>query len=91
MMTEKKKKRARPYAKLRAAMTERDLTQIDIARHLRRSMDYVNQRFRGEESFRLDEAYALLIWLGLSVREVYEYFPPDGYAEDAPALKVMRA
>lgn len=83
-------RRARPYAKLRAAMLERDLLQSDVAVHLRRSTDYVSKCIRGVTSWDMGEAYELMRWLGLPLREVYDYFPPDGYAEcEPPVLKVV--
>lgn len=84
-------RRARPYAKLRAAMMERDLLQSDVAVHLRRSTDYVSKCIRGNTAWDMGEAYELMRWMGLPLREVYDYFPPDGYAAECepPVLKVV--
>lgn len=83
-------RRARPYAKLRAAMMERDLLQSDVAVHLRRSVDYVSKCIRGVAAWDMGEAYELMRWMGLPLNEIYDYFPPDGYAEcESPVLKVV--
>lgn len=78
------------YVRLRGAMVEREITQEDIALKLRMNRRSINRRFMGEQSWGLDEAYAVLKLLSIPAEEVYEYFPPNGQTiARKPHLKVI--
>ena len=78
------------YSRLRGAMTEREITQEDIAIRLRMNRRSINRRFQGEQSWGLDEAYAVLKLLSIPPEEIFNYFPPDGQVtERKPHLKVI--
>lgn len=78
------------YSRLRGAMAERDITQEDIALKLRMNRRSINRRFQGEQSWGLDEAYAVLKLLSIPLEEIFDYFPPDGQSIGRkPHLKVI--
>ena len=70
----------KPFAKLRYAMEEADIERADIARLIGREAAYVNQRFRGEYPWKLDEIYAILDLLKVSPSLMAEYFPKEKVA-----------
>jgi hypothetical protein len=72
---------ARPYAKLRAALFERELTQTDVARLLGRDARYVSVRMCGHSPWGQDEMYKLLSALSAPAEQMHVYFPPNGQNE----------
>lgn len=72
---------ARPFGLLRGRMVDCDLTQEDIARQLKLSMNSVSRRMNGKEPWRLDECYELMELLGLKDKQLMRYFPRGGRNE----------
>ena len=69
----------KPYPKLRGAMQERDIRNMDLAALLGRSRSYVSQRMTAKEYFwDIHEIYAILAYLEIPLDRVFEYFPPKG-------------
>ena len=64
----------RMYPLLRAALTRNYLTQADLAKHLKRSYTYVNQRMAGHKSWSLDEVRDIAKWLQFNRTEIEQEF-----------------
>ena len=67
----------KPFAKLRYVMEEADIQRADIAAKIGHNVSYVNQRFRCEYAWRLDEIYDILEMLNISPMLMSEYFPRE--------------
>lgn len=72
---------ARPYAKLRGAMTANDDTQASLARILLMTPAAVSQRFNNYTPWKLDEMYTLMDRYHLPYSELNLYFPKNGRNE----------
>lgn len=68
---------AKPYSKLRHALDDADISREDIACKLKCSRAYVDQRFRCEHSWTIDNAYTILDLLKIPHSEMAEYFPNE--------------
>ena len=66
---------AKPYSKLRHALDDADITHADIAVKLDRSTAYVDQRFRCEFPWTMQDAYIILEMLKEPAELMAEYFP----------------
>ena len=55
-------------AALRGLMSDRDVTQVSIARHLDRSADYVSGRLTGRHALSVDIISAAAALMGMSDR-----------------------
>ena len=64
------------YKKIRFVLHESDITQEQLAEILGRSASYVSARFRGKESFTIDECYKVLQLCDIAPEHIFEYFPP---------------
>jgi len=71
---------AKPYAKLRHALDDADISRADIQQRLGRGkgLTYVAQRFQGERPWTLDDAYVILDMLGEPPNRIAEFFPRGG-------------
>lgn len=63
------------YTKLRAAITEHDLTLMQVAHELGLSNITVGNRLAGKQPWTLDEIYKLLSLLEIPVTDMHIYFP----------------
>lgn len=68
---------AKPYNKLRHALDDADITRADIAREIGRHQTYVDQRFRCEFPWTVEDAYIILAMLQLPAGLMTEYFPNE--------------
>lgn len=68
---------AKPYSKLRHALDDADITRADIAREIGRHQTYVDQRFRCEFPWTVEDAYTILGMLGEPAGRMTEYFPNE--------------
>lgn len=66
------------YRALRKAVTENDMRLKDLAAYLGMEPMSVSNRMSGRISWRIDECYKVMRWLGLPESQVYKYFPPNG-------------
>lgn len=68
----------KPHAKLRGALTARDITGQYLARRLLKSGNYISERMVGRKPWNLDECYKIMDMIGAPYTELAEYFPPKG-------------
>lgn len=73
----KEGKTMKPYAKLRAKMTELDISNGDVANFLNKSPSYVSYRLNNRYSWKISDAYKVLELLNLPEESISFYFPPD--------------
>lgn len=71
----------RPFSALRGKIHEYGMTQVDIARRLKLSVNSVSARFSNKEPWHLDEMYELLDMIGEPARKIGYYFPKGGRNE----------
>jgi hypothetical protein len=69
---------ARPHAKLRGALMERDIDEAYLARKLLRGPTYISQRMMGKKPWAMDEAYMIMDLIHAPLEMLAEYFPPKG-------------
>ena len=69
---------AKPHAKLRGALVERDIDEAYLARKLQRGVTYVSQRMMGRKPWPMDEAYAIMDMIRAPYDQLAVYFPPKG-------------
>lgn len=68
----------RKYNALRVRMLEMDVGGKELGRLLKLSVASVSHRMTGRESWKLDEAYAIMDYLGLPHEQLAQYFPANG-------------
>lgn len=73
----------KPHAKLRAIKVEHGYDDARIGRIIQRSTDYVGSCMRGEQSWRISEAYAILDHFDLPHSDLPIYFTPNGQNKEA--------
>ena len=84
---------ARPYAKLRGLLAEKEITVEDLAAELDLSPASVSKRLMGKESWRVHEMWWIMRLLGVPQTKLHLIFPPDGRNEAdviRPDMKARR-
>ncbi len=71
----------RPFAKLRHAIEDADLSHSEFASRIGIGHTALSQRLNCRKQWTLGEMYAALDTLKLPHSELSEYFPPNGAAE----------
>lgn len=66
--------RNRMYSALRGRMTERNVTQADIAKCLGVSVQAVNKKFNGIYGFSQEDVLKICKLLGISIEEIGLFF-----------------
>lgn len=69
---------SRPFQLLRGAMYANEITQNDMARHLRISVHTISSRLNGHTEWTLEEIYTILDLLGQAPSEIINLFPRHG-------------
>ena len=79
---------ARPYAKLRGALVEREMKQVDLIRELAllhppisMSQPTMSRRFNAKDPWTIAEMYAILDVLGIPDDQIHAFFPRNGQNE----------
>lgn len=80
---------ARPYAKLRAALVERGMTQTDVAKLLGREEKYVTTRMCGHAPWAQDEMYRIMDSIAVPAEQMHVYFPRRGQNDAGCSRGVM--
>jgi len=68
------------FLKLRALLTENDMTLTELGYFIHRSYSRLSDCMRGAAEWRLDEMYAILDLFHVSHDKLHEYFPKGGKA-----------
>lgn len=82
----------RAYKAIKYRMIRIGATQRDLAPKMGMSCPTLSSRLTGKVPWSLPEAYKLLEVLGLSKKDIYNYFPDDIYADisDELALEILK-
>ena len=70
--------RNRTYKELRCKMYADGIQQIDIAKHIKKCLTYVNVRLSGEKPWTLDDVYGICDFLEIPYSDISLYFPKGG-------------
>ena len=82
---------SKPYAELRKLMRDNEITQAQLGRRLNRSTTYMTDRISGEQSFTMDEAYAIMALFNVPIERLHEILPPEGKQDATLAKKAADA
>lgn len=78
---------ARPFAKLRVALYEQDITQKYLARKLLLSQSWISQKMQGKVSWTLEEMYTLIELVKWPTDHMHELFPRGGISDTTAKAK----
>lgn len=68
------------FLKLRALLTEYDMTFEELGHRIGRSYPHISNSFRGTRSWDLWEMYAIMDLFNIPYDQLNQYFPKDGIA-----------
>ena len=66
------------FIELELVMYRKKISQLDLAKAIGGdSTCMISDRLRGKRSWKLDEIYKVMAYLGLPLSQIYDYFPPE--------------
>lgn len=66
------------FIERKLVMYRKNITQAELAKYIgAESATVVSDRLRGKRSWKLDEIYKVMAYLGLPLSRIYDYFPPE--------------
>lgn len=68
----------RTFWKLKTLLFEKEITQHEICKKIKKSKTYLTDRMMARRPFELDVVYQICDFLDIPYNEIPSYFPPGG-------------